>query len=202
MSNELHELEENELARMTRAGSIEAFDILLRRYEARILNYVRSRVALIEDAEDLTQSIFVKAYRNIAKYDPRHEFATWIFCIARRETISHYRRGRDVLRQAEQIDLCGIAASPGNAGDAENAEMIWKIARRSLSEFQFNALWMHYKEEMNIAEVAETMKKSQNSVKVALHRARMKLLKMMTASDPNECGAKIEWRSKNELLGM
>jgi len=202
MFKHLQKLGDNELARLARAGSLEAFDVLLRRYQTRVFTYVRSRVARIEDAEDLTQAIFVKAYRNMGKYDPRRKFETWIFCIARRETISHYRRARDVLRRATRIEADDCISEPSSYDSTGSAERIWELARELLSALEFDSLWLHYREDMSIAEVAHSLGKSEGASKAALHRARSKLLKRLSPRNASHCGSRIDWRTKDELLTM
>lgn len=202
MLKHLQKLGDKDLARLVRAGSLEAFDVLLRRYETRVFNYVRSRIARTEDAEDLTQAIFVKAYRNIGRYDPHRKFETWIFCIARRETISHYRRARDLLRRAMPIEADDCIAEPSSSESGNSMEGIWTIARGMLSALEFDSLWMHYREDMSIAEVASALGRSQGASKATLHRARAKLLKFLSARNAHELGSGIEWRIKDELLTM
>jgi RNA polymerase sigma-70 factor (ECF subfamily) len=86
------ELSDEELACKTQAGSHAAFEELVFRYEARVFGFLQSRTGRIHDAQDLTQKVFVRAFRKIGRYNPRFRFASWLFTIARRESIGHYRR--------------------------------------------------------------------------------------------------------------
>lgn len=75
-------------------GDAEAFDELYRRYSGRIRTFVFRFVGNRESAEDLTQEVFLKVYRNPRAFDPRKRFLTWIFAVARNACIDFLRLKR------------------------------------------------------------------------------------------------------------
>jgi len=185
VTHELLELEDSELARQVRAGSLNAFEELLRRYEDRIFNFIRKSLASREDVEDLTQTIFIKAYRNMQRFNPAMKFETWLFCIARRELISHFRRSGGINKTQLDFEVADQSLNPsGELEASDRAEALWNLAAEKLSRKQYDALWLHYREEMSIKEAARVLETSAAAVKVTLHRARNILLKEMSAALP------------------
>ncbi|MEN3001664.1 MAG: sigma-70 family RNA polymerase sigma factor [Armatimonadota bacterium] len=69
-----------------------AFDQIVRLYADRIYNYVRRMVGNPQDAEDITQEVFLRAYQGLSQFDGRASFSTWLFRIATNLCIDHKRR--------------------------------------------------------------------------------------------------------------
>jgi RNA polymerase sigma-70 factor (ECF subfamily) len=179
-----------ELACEVQAGSLAAFEELVYRYEARIFQFLKCRVGCAHDAEDLTQVVFVRAYRNIGRFCPRYPFTAWLYTIARRESINHYRRGAATKASALPADLLDTRSDPSQEVELSDArESLWHGARGSLSESQFAALYLYAHEQLPVKEIARTLKKTQNHVKVLLHRARRKMVKELAQG--NDCVAAI-----------
>ncbi len=173
---------DEELARQARAGSLSAFDELLGRHGDRIYAFLVGKTGNTEDAKDLTQTVFIKAYKNMSKYDDKYKFTTWIFCIARREFASFYRSRRPASCEIEE-DSVIVHDNPSSAMEAgEHRDDIWNAARNLLPESQFTALWMHYREDMSVKDTARIMCCKTGNVKVLLHRARKKLLDDLPAN--------------------
>lgn len=97
---------EEALIRRAKAKDTEAFGWLVERYQARIYSYIRRLVRSREEAEDLTQDTFVKAYRNIDRYDGRASMATWLFRIASNLCIDASRN------RSRRVDAVSIEIMP------------------------------------------------------------------------------------------
>jgi len=179
-----------ELARESQAGSLSAFEELVCRHEARIFQFLKCRVSSAHDAEDLTQVVFVRAYRNIGKFNPRYPFASWLYTIARRESINHYRRAAAANICALPGDLLDPRGDPSRETALSDArERLWDVARCRLSESQFAALYLYAHDQMSVKDIARTLKKTQGHVKVLLHRARRHMVKALAAG--NDCLADV-----------
>jgi RNA polymerase sigma-70 factor (ECF subfamily) len=76
------------------AGEEELFEVLVRRYQARILSHVARMVGNRDDALDLSQEIFVKVFQALSRYNPEFKFSTWLFRIAGNAAIDHLRKRR------------------------------------------------------------------------------------------------------------
>lgn len=162
------------LARQSQAGSLGAFEDLVYRYEGRVFRFVRSFSRRDIDAQEITQDTFVRAFQAIAQFDARQSFAPWLFTIARRKCIDHYRSAppptaSPVPEPADFDDPAELLARDEDRRD------LWRLARLRLPELQFQALWLRYVEDLSVAAIARIMLRTQIHVKVLLFRARRAL---------------------------
>jgi RNA polymerase sigma-70 factor (ECF subfamily) len=85
-------VEDADLIRQATRGNVESFNLLVSRWEKRVYNYLLRITANREDALDLTQDAFLKAYQNLRKLDDPGRFAPWLYRIAHNEAYSMFRR--------------------------------------------------------------------------------------------------------------
>ena len=165
------------LAIAAKEGCMESFEQLVARLEGRLYAFLYQKTSNHHLAQDLLQSTFVTAYRKLHQYNPQYAFTTWIYTIASRLAINHFRRKR--LLESEHADGVTDTTPSSKLIASEKAESVWSRARALLSGNQFAALWHFYGEDRNLAETADVMGKSVGSVKVLLHRARRKLAEVL-----------------------
>ncbi len=180
MRLESPELSDEELARQTQAGSLVAFEELVYRYEARLYRFVFARTGHDTDARDLTQTAFVAAYRGISRFNPQRRFAPWLFSITRHAMIDHFR-ATPVATDEPLPTLLDPRDPSVVLAERETHSAIWQLARRTLTNDQFAALWLKYEEDLPVKDIARAMRKTGLHVKVLLHRARQKLLRELNA---------------------
>lgn len=175
MSFESRPISDEQLARESRAGSLDAFEELVSRYERRVYGFVLRSCSNPTDACEITQDTFVKAYEALAQFNPAKPFAPWLFTIARRKCIDHHRASpaEGAALVPDQPDLDDPAELLARK---EESDAIWANAHRLLPENQFQALWLRYAEEMNIQQIARVLRKTKTHVKVLLFRARRRLI--------------------------
>jgi len=89
-----NELEDVEIVRRVLAGREELFEILVRRYQARVVSHVARMVGSRDDALDLCQEIFLKVFQALDRFNPAFKFSTWLFRIAGNASIDHLRKRR------------------------------------------------------------------------------------------------------------
>lgn len=174
MAHEFQSLSDESLARHSQAGDLAAFEELVRRYENRIYAFVFQSCGRDADAREVTQDTFVRAFEAIAQFDPRRPFVSWLFAIARRKGIDCFRsripgEGEPAPEEIDADDPAELLAR------REEAQDLWRRARRLLPDGQFQSLWLRYAEDMDIAQIARVLGKTQTHVKVLLFRARHKL---------------------------
>jgi len=87
-------VEDADLIRQAARGSVEAYNLLVSRWEKRVYNYLLRLARNREDALDLTQDVFLKAYQNLRKLDDPGRFAPWLYRIAHNEAFSMFRKRR------------------------------------------------------------------------------------------------------------
>ncbi len=169
-------LSDEELATNVVGGCRFSFEELVSRYSTRLFYFLRHRTDTNQDIEDLVQETFLKAYRNIERFDSEWKFSTWLYTIASRQAISRHRSNKS------KASLSPPALATSDPEETvikkEESENIWSLAS-ILPKKQYEALWMHYAEEMPIKEMAKIMKKKPITVRVLLHRARVNLAKRM-----------------------
>jgi RNA polymerase sigma-70 factor, ECF subfamily len=171
VSHDFQSASDEDLACQSQQGNLSAFEELVYRYEHRIYAFVYQCCGRDADSREITQDTFVSAFEAISRFDPKRPFVSWIFIIARRKTINCFRARSRFDDQAVPDEL--DADDPGELmARREDAQDLWHQARQSLSETQFQALWLRYSEEMDVAQIARVLGKTQTHVKVLLFRAR------------------------------
>ena len=172
--------EDATLARQAQDGSLAAFGTLVHRHHARVFGFLLTLTRHRQDAEDLTQETFLRAWNKFHRYDPDQPLLPWLFTLARRQSIAALRRRRPPL-PAE-------AVTPPDPEPANRALWIWELAKARLTPTAYSALWLHYREELPLKEVAGILGKREGAVKVLLHRARKSLSDIVhgnAAADPD-----------------
>jgi RNA polymerase sigma-70 factor (ECF subfamily) len=151
-----------------------------------LIEFAAARTANYEDAEDAVQEAFLLAYRHLHSFNERYSLKNWLFTITYRQLVSSYRKKKPA-RLSEEV-TSGLAATQASSTPHE---WLWDAARMMGTDM-FTALWLKYKQEMPIAEIAAIMKKSQTAVRVLLHRARKRLAREI-AECPSETAEQLNW---------
>lgn len=162
------------------AGSSEAFDALVERHSGAVFGYLLRFTGNAHDAQDLAQDTFLKAHRGLPRFQTARAFVPWLFTIARRTALNHFR-GRHPTEELHP----GMAATEGAGApdvSADRADLVgslWELAKR-LKPRQYEALWLHYGEGLEIDQVARVMRKTRLNIRVLLHRARQELRRRLS----------------------
>ena len=162
------------LAQKAKEGSLQSMETLVNRHHVRIFRFLIFKTQNRSDAEDLTQETFLKACRNIQKYNPKHPFSTWLYTIAQRLATSAWRKQRPTTHEIPELTDSENAPDQ-NLQTLEKSNNIWAIARDILNHNQYSAIWLHYVEDMALTEIATSLRKTVPGVKLLLFRARKKL---------------------------
>jgi RNA polymerase sigma-70 factor, ECF subfamily len=115
------------------AGDEDAFAVLVRRYEPKLRVYVSGIVSVEEEARDLVQEAFIRAWRHLDQYDKSFRFSTWLFRIAHNVAIDHLRRRRQPtvsLEMGEDNEGDEVRLDPPDPGRGPLNE----LANRELAE--------------------------------------------------------------------
>jgi RNA polymerase sigma-70 factor (ECF subfamily) len=185
---------DRQLACDTQAGSPDSFDELVRRHGGSLLRFISVRVRDRHEAEDLLQDTFVRAYERIGLYDPQWSFSTWLYTIASRMAIGHYRKNRPAF-VGEVPEYCEGGEDPSDVASVrEEGESLWSLAREVLPEEHYAALHLRYGEGMNIKTIAQILGKTRSYIKVILFRSRERL-----RSEMKRAGTHRSARSDSEV---
>jgi len=154
------------LVRQARDGSSAAFGTLVHRYHGRVYGFLLTLTRHRQDAEDLTQETFLRAWNKLHLFDTGLPLLPWLFTIGRRLSIAALRKARPLPADLPVPDLPASTCS---------SLWLWEVAKRDLTADAYSALWLHYREELPLKEVAGILGKREGAVKVILHRARKSL---------------------------
>jgi RNA polymerase sigma-70 factor (ECF subfamily) len=177
------------LATAARAGSLDAFDQLVRRYQVPLLRFLARKSPTPRDAEDLLQESFLRAYQSLDKFRDGYAFKPWLFTLSYHVAISASRRGATRKNGGRLVDQ-PVDALSSRYGDpspdielTENRSQLWAIVRDTLGEEVFTAVWLFYVEAIPPKQIATIMGRTWAWVKTALHRARKKLKQALSNDD-------------------
>jgi len=170
------EVEDRDLIAKARRGDVEGYNLLVSRWEKRVFNYLLRLVSNREDALDLSQEVFLKAYQNLRKLDDPGRFAAWLFRIAHNEAFSLLRRRRP------DVELAGEPRPPDAVPGLLPIEMSLAVesALRRLSEDQREAVLLKVYQGFKFEEMAEILACPVSTVKSRLYTA-LDLLKTTLA---------------------
>lgn len=160
-----------ELVARARLGDAQAFALLYRRYLPRVYDFAASRLATRAEAEDATQTIFLKALHSLHTCrDPEH-FAGWLFAIARNVVTDSYRDGRIVTTTLDDApDLIDSAVSPESAAlHSEAARELDRMRQQCLSPADRDLLDLRL-QGLADREIAVALHRSHGAVRTAQHR--------------------------------
>ncbi len=165
---------EEQLVRAAQQGCTDSFRCLVERFGTPLVRYLQRRTGSSQDAEDLAQETFIRAYTNLGTYRHSGRFSTWLYTIASRLAVTHHRRHRPVVPISDQIPSVTVPDPSASMETAERNRAILRMAQ-SLPALQRQALELRYLEQMPIEDIARILGKTQIYVKVLLHRARLNL---------------------------
>jgi RNA polymerase sigma-70 factor (ECF subfamily) len=177
-----------------------SFEQLLRRFQQRVLHFLQQRGG--NEAEDIAQETFLRAFERLQRYRRQWPFAAWLFTIARRTAINHNRRMRPAGNATALAAAESSLPGPAERLDAEETRgRIWDVAARILSEDEVTALWLHYVEDMPVKEIAWILGSSRVAVKTMMFRARKKLMPMLSVFDDDHAARRRPAASRVPACG-
>ncbi|MBI5220956.1 MAG: RNA polymerase sigma factor [Candidatus Liptonbacteria bacterium] len=157
------------------------YRFLVARYEQRLFRYIMTIAKITRaDAEDILQTVFLKAYQNLNDFDPDLKFSSWIYRIAHNETISHLRRFRWHRTRNTELDET-LAETLRSDSDIEQ-ELSQKyraaavrLALQGLDGKYREVLVLRYLEDRDYREISDILKKPVGTVATLLSRAKRQL---------------------------
>ena len=161
-------------------GATEAFGDLYNRYYPTILRFVYLRISSPQDAEDLTDDIFLRAWNNVHKYDERGiPFAAYLFQIARNALIDHYRKNRATITSIDDIELQDMDPEPEDTVSSRLEFQELKRRMEFLPEDYQIVLTLRFLSGLSPEETARMMNRSEGAVRVLQFRALSALKRLM-----------------------
>ena len=163
------------LVALTRRGNQAAFEVLISRYETRLLAFCRHMLGSREDAEDVLQEALAAAYNAILADSRPINVRPWLYRIARNRSLNHMRRAQAIGVDSMDIHLSDFGASTADkVSDRETFRMLVSDINE-LPETQRTALVLREMDALSYEQIAEAMETTVPSVKSLLVRARVSL---------------------------
>ncbi len=160
------------------AGEKDAYEVIVRRYQARAYRAALGWVGNTEDALDLSQDAFVKAYRALRRYDTTRPFFAWFYVILRNTCFNFLRRRKRMRTVSLDYVPDGCAATEDEARVADIKRQVWR-AIAGLPQPIREVMVLKYFEEMSYREIAETVGCPVGTVMSRLYYGRKKLKKAL-----------------------
>lgn len=153
-----------------------SFEFLIQAHQPKLYNFIYRYTRNRQDAEDLMQDTFVKAFRHFDRYDRRYAFSTWLYTIARRTLYNHHRGKRPM--ETIEFELVDEATSPAIRTElSDSHQTIWALVKTLRPDYQ-EVLILKYAEDLSVKEISQVMNRSVVLIKTLLFRARQQLLKI------------------------
>ena len=175
---------DNDIITRVLHGEHQLYADLVTRYQNFVFTLALRYTPVREDAEEIAQDVFVKAYKALKDFRGESKFSTWLYSIVNSTSITFLRKKKldissldneHVLEQAESKDS-GMSANQVEV--KSKVEMVTK-AIQMLSPDDAKLITLFYKAEQSLEEIARILNMETNTVKVKLHRARTRLKEKM-----------------------
>lgn len=165
------QFDDEQLIKQVKNGDAEAFGMLYEQYAEVIFRYIYSHLESRLDAEDLTEDIFMRAWKALPKYDERGlPFSAFLFRIARNSLIDYYRQKKAVT-SLDDIEVQSREPGLEEAVDVKIENHDLKKSMAGLREDYRNVLIFRFLSGLSPEETAQLMQRSVGAVRVLQHRA-------------------------------
>jgi len=183
---DIHQEEDEALVARAQRGDSSAFDVLVDRYKQRLYGTVYHMTANHEDANDLVQDAFIKAYKSLRSFKGQSSFYTWIYRIAVNRTINFMKRRKDrghfslndvdanIETDPDYVELMSHITPRREVGLNELQEKLNESLQK-LSEEHRAVVIMHDVQGMTHADIAKALDCSEGTVRSRLFYARQQL---------------------------
>jgi len=177
-------LGDNEVISRVLQGEQNAYAELVNRYQGYVFTLVMRMLKSREDAEEVAQDVFIKAYRSLADFRGESKFTTWLYTITNTTCITFLRKKKLDIHSLDNEKVFEAADSKDSSFGANVIEQKSRVnmvneAIAMLSPDDAEIITLFYKAEQNLEEISRILRIEPNTAKVRLHRARTRLKEKM-----------------------
>jgi len=173
---------ESELIERILDGEWRNYAILVDKYEQKVFNYVNYLMGNREEAQELTQDTFTKAYQSLAQFRGEAAFSTWLLRIAHFKCLTKFRKKK--YPHVEIESAYSIEASdtndPSSEIQSDDKSRFLQVALNKLSADERSVITLFYYQDLSIKEIVSITEFKESNVKIHLHRGRKKLFEILT----------------------
>jgi RNA polymerase sigma-70 factor (ECF subfamily) len=166
-------------------GDQTAWDALVRTYRRKVFNVAYKFVGRHEEAEDLTQEIFLKIFKALDTFDRRADFQTWLISVSRNLCIDHYRSVRKeratIDRAVDASELAPASGDPGPMAALEQRDRLTLLrdALAALPDAHRTAVLMRDIHELSYRDIADRLGLPEGTIKSRINRGRAELARQI-----------------------
>ena len=177
-------LNDNEIISEVLNGNQQAYAVLVNRYQNYVFTLCLRIVKGREDAEEVAQDVFIKAYKYLADFRGASKFTTWLYTIVNNTCISFLRKKKLDIHSLDNEKVFEVADSQDSGMRANLVEQKSRVSMVNeaiglLSPADAEIITLFYKAEQSLEETAQVLGIEVNAAKVRLHRARTRLKEKM-----------------------
>jgi len=175
---------DTEIISLVLKGDYNAYSLLVERYKSYVFTLTLRFTKNREDAEEVSQDIFIKAYRSLADFKGMAKFSTWLYTIVNTTCITFLRKKKLDIRSLDDEKTFEIADNQDSGFRANQVEQksrqnMVNQAIAMLSPDDAQIITLFYKNEQSLEEIGQILGLEVNTAKVRLHRARARLKEKM-----------------------
>lgn len=178
------ESEKKYLIEATQAGDSDAFNPLVRKYHRKIYTHIRRRVKDGEVAKDLSQEVWLRAYRGIGGFRADAAFSSWLYRIAENVCIDYFRkqkhRDTEPWHTVDERRLTDRSPCPSRDSERQELRQHLRAAIAELTPIRRRVFVFYYHHELPITAIASRLNLSEGTVKTHLRNARLQLQELLT----------------------
>ena len=170
----------------TLGGNTQAFGTLVERYQDFIFTIVLRMVKVREEAEEVAQDAFIKAFESLESYRGDSKFSSWLYSIAYRKALDRIRKNKrmqtsELIEEITESDQASVENALHYLEENERKQMIQQKIMQ-LPEQEAALITLYYFEELSVKEIAAITDLSQDNIKIKLYRSRKKLFTLLKDS--------------------
>lgn len=178
----MQELQDADIIHRVLRGDQRAYTLLVDRYQHFVYTLTCRYIDNSEDAEEVAQDVFVKAYRSLASFDGRGKFSTWLYTITKNTCISRMRSIRPVQVVKNESQLAELSGNIDNVTMSQDSRAKRKLLANAISklvEDEALIITLFYLHEQTVEEICRITDMSASNVKIKLFRARKRLKEIL-----------------------
>ncbi len=184
-------------------GNINAFSFIVDRHKDRMFNLALRICGNREEAEEVAQDAFLKAFRSLSSFRKKSTFSTWLYRIVYNTSISLVRSRKDNLLSVEDfpadvIDFMRITPDE-NEAEKEYRDSLVSFALQKISDEERGLITLHYYDELSIEEMSDVTGISRANIRVKLFRARQKMLEIIKTAEKKQNLSHLRLHTSNSV---
>jgi RNA polymerase sigma-70 factor (ECF subfamily) len=169
-----------QLVRQATGGDLDAFEELIRSLQRRVYGFAYQHLRDAHEAHDLAQEIFVKLFRNLARYDPDRPFEPWFWKLAANTSINYRRKHAPVPVEFQEQEAVGLDPTLPQ----HDPTLVDALAQLDAT-YRLPVL-LHYYADLSLEQVSQTLNLTIPALKSRLHRARAQLRNSLAESEERD----------------